>query len=138
MDWAKAFAASSTTKLYLDEQSQFWIEVRDQLSQSEERAIGLGAITTYAKGEDLSENMMTVDLGMGADRKLLTYLVDWNLPGPDGKTIDISTPKQKQDAVKNLSPTHYKAIEAVIDDHAAAQKAEKKSPDGNKASTTTS
>jgi F0F1-type ATP synthase beta subunit len=119
MDWTNAFANTKTTKLFLDEAKKFWIEVRDELGHDESRAIALASIRGVSRtttGEE-SDKLVEVDLGAGADRKVLTYLVDWNLVDAQGKTIDVTSEALKRDALKHLKPEHYKAIEATIDAH---------------------
>lgn len=134
MDWTKAFAASDTTKLHLDPGKLFWIVVRDELSHAENRAIQLGAFRRVYRGD---EQLVELDQRAGADQKVLTYLVDWNLLDASGKTIDISSADAKRDAVKNLTPAHYMAIEALIDEHVLAV-AKKKVTSGTPASSVTS
>lgn len=134
MDWTKAFAASDTTKLFLDPGQKFWIMVRDELSHAENRTIQLGAFRRVYRGD---EQLVELDQRAGADQKVLTYLVDWNLVDGNGKTIDISSPDAKRDAVKNLKPEAYTAIEALIDEHALAV-AKKKMTSGSAASSATS
>ena len=131
MDWAKAFATTETTKLYLDDDQKIWIEVRNELSQSEQRDIGLASVRTYSRVANLDDNTLELNFGAGADRKLLIYLVDWNLADGQGKTIDISNPATKRDAVKNLTPDHYRAIEAKIDAHVIERDQEKKATSGD-------
>jgi hypothetical protein len=119
MDWTKAFAESDTTKIFLDPEQKVWIEVRNELNHDEQRAIALASIRGVSRtttGVE-SEKLVEVDLGAGADRKVLTYLVDWNLADSNGKTIDISSSILKKDAIKNLKPPYYKALEKAIDVH---------------------
>jgi hypothetical protein len=133
MDWTKAFTATDTTKFFLDGDHKFWILVRNELSHAEQRRIGLATVRSYTKPTSPDADTLELNLGAGADRKLLTYLVDWNLIGLDGKTIMIDTEDTKQAALRNLLPAAYKAIEDLIDQHVAAQQ-EKKVPNGGSAS----
>ena len=115
MDWTKAFTETDTTKLFLDSGRKFWIEVRNELSHAEDRAISLGSFRRLYRGD---EQLVELDPRAGADQKVLTWLVDWNVVGKDGKTIDIlGSVDSKRDAVKNLKPEAYAAIEALIDKH---------------------
>jgi hypothetical protein len=137
MDWTHAFAASGTTKLFLDEEQKFWISVRDEINHAEQRTIALGAFKRVFRDEG-KEEVLELDRKAGADLKVLTYLVDWNIPGPDGKTADITgSPQVKADAVANLTPSHYRAVEAVIDAHVLTM-AGKKTMNGVNASAPTS
>ena len=124
MDWTNAFAGTTMTKLFLDEVKQFWIVVRDELTHGEQRAVALGAFKRVYRDEG-KEEVLEFDKKAGADQKVRAYLVDWNLLGPDGKTTDISTEQAKADAISNLTPAHYAAVEQVIDAHVLAV-AEKK------------
>lgn len=123
MDWTNAFATIDTTKLFLDPGRKFWIEVRNELSHAEERTIAVGSFRRLYRGD---EQLVELDPRAGAGQKVLTYLTDWNLVGADGKTIDISSPELKRDAVKNLKPEAYAAIEVLIDKHVEEQSAKKK------------
>lgn len=134
MDWTKAFATSDTTKVFLDPGRQFWILVRNELSHAEQRAVQLGAFRRLYR-ED--EQFVELDPKAAAGAKVLAYLVDWNLVGKDDKTIDIGTAEQKRDAVKNLKPEHYAAIEAKIDEHVEAL-SKKKAQSGGMPSSATS
>ena len=132
MDWKRAFAASDTTKIALD--GDTWIVVRNELSHAEQRLIALGSFRRLYRDD---EQLVELDPRAAADQKVLTYLVDWNLVGPDGKTIDVSAPDAKRDAVKNLTPAHYAALEARIDDH-VEEMAKKKMTGGTPSSSATS
>lgn len=134
MDWTKAFAESSTTKLFLDQKQKVWIVVRNELSHAEQRGISMGSFRRLYRDD---ETLLEVDPRAGADHKVLTYLVDWNLVDANGKTIDISTTEAKRDAVKNLKPEAYAAIEACIDQHVEAE-AKKKMTSGVPVSSATS
>lgn len=115
MDWTKAFTETNTTKLFLDPGQKFWIEVRNELSHAEQQAISLGSFRRIYRGD---EQLLELDPRAGADQKVLTWLVDWNIVGLDGKTIDIlGSVNAKRDAVKNLKPEAYAEIEAFIDAH---------------------
>lgn len=128
MDWTQAFARTDTTKLHLD--ASFWIEARNELSHGEQRVIDLGSFRRVYRD---NETVVELDPRAGADQKVLAYLADWNLPDAHGKTIDISTETTKRDAVKNLTPAHYRAIESAIDAHVMAC-AQKKTASGAPAS----
>lgn len=134
MDWTKAFTEGGTTKIFLDAGKQFWILVRDELSHAENRMVSMGAFRRLYRGD---EQLVELDPRAGADQKVLAYLVDWNLVGKDGKTIDISTPDVKRDAVKNLKPEAYVNIEALIDAH-VEEVAKKKLTSGVQPSSATS
>ena len=119
MDWTKAFAEVDTTTLFLDPGKKFWIKVRNELSHAEQRAINLGSFRRLYRGD---EQFVELDSRSGADHKVLTWLVDWNVVGKDGKTIDIlGSEDAKRDAVKNLKPEAYAEIEARIDRHVEDQ-----------------
>lgn len=126
MDWSSAFASSEVTKLYLDSDKKFWITVRNELSHAEQRAINLGSFRRVYR-ED--EQLLELDPRAGAGQKVLAYLTDWNLVDANGKTIDISSLEQRRDAVKNLKPEAYAAIELTIDEH-VLREAEKKKVNG--------
>lgn len=134
MDWSQAFAKSDTDKLFLDPAQKFWIEVRKELNHAEQRVVSLGSFRRLYRD---NEQLVELDPRAGADQKVLAYLVDWNLVGPDGKTIDISSPEAKRDAVKNLKPEAYVVLEACIDKH-VEDEAKKKMTSGAPASSATS
>ena len=134
MEWNDAFARAGSTKVFLDSEKKFWIAVRDELSHAENRAISLGSFRRIYRDD---EQLLEIDPRAGADHKVLTYLVDWNLVDSNGKTIDIGTFEAKRDAVKNLKPEAYAAIEALIDKHVEAE-AKKKMTSGAPESSATS
>ena len=134
MDWTKAFAVLDTTDLFLDPEKKYWIKVRNELSHAEQRMISLGSFRRIYRDD---EQLVELDQRAGADHKVLAYVVDWNVVGFDGKTIDISSSDAKRDAVKNLKPEAYAAIEAMIDAH-VEEMAKKKQTSGMTPSSATS
>ena len=133
MDWTKAFATTETTKLYLDEERQFWIEVRNELGHAEQNSIALAGIRGISRtGEPAANRLVELDVSLdtSAERKVFIYLVDWNLVDGKGKTIDISTEPKKRDALRNMDEAHYQVIEALIDAHVLAQLEQKKTQPG--------
>ena len=96
MDWTKAFTETDTTKLFLDSGRKFWIEVRNELSHAEDRAISLGSFRRLYRGD---EQLVELDPRAGADQKVLTWLVDWNVVGKDGKTIRTAKGKKEGDGL---------------------------------------
>ena len=135
MDWAKAFAETDTTKVFLDPEQKFWIMVRNELTHAEERAILLGSFRRIYRE---TEYLVELDPKAGADHKVLAYLTDWNVVGKDGKTIDISTAEAKRDAVRNLKPEAYDLLEKKIDDHVEAILKKKAETSGETPSSATS
>ncbi len=130
MDWSQAFAPTTVTKLYLDDDQKVWIDVRDELGIAEERALAEGSLRGISRaslldGGSQKDQLVEIDLWAGAVRKILVYLVDWNVPDANGKTIEIKTEAQKLDAIKALRPEFYRAIEARIDAHVAEQRQKK-------------
>jgi len=128
MDWTKAFADGGVTRLYLDAEKKFWVDVRDELTHAEHRMIALGSFKIVA--EKGTGQTLDLDMKAGADQKMLAYIVDWNIPGKDGKTADISTPKNKADAFINLTDEAHKALETAIDLHVLAQQEKKSATNG--------
>ena len=135
MDWTHAFVEPTSTRIYLDE--TYWIEVKNELNVAEEKGILLASLKGVSRAqygandeEGRDRQLMELDLATGSFQKVLTYLLDWNLVNAKGKTIDISKPRLKIDAVKNLSPEAYAAIEQAIDAHVAARVNEKKATTG--------
>ena len=132
IDWTQAFASSDTTKIPLESGSAYYIVVRNQLGYAEQRGIETASIKGISRApmtdpeNSKKDQLVELDMLAGAQRKVLTWLVDWNLPGKDGKTVDITASEQaKADAVKALHPEAYKALEKLIDAHVADQDAKK-------------
>lgn len=119
MDWAKAFAVKDVTRVFLDDAKQYWVDVRDELTHGEALTIARAGLKRVVRtdAEGNQESVIELDRAAGASQKVLTYIADWNLPGPDGKTLSISNAQEKADAVRNLTATHHSALEKAIDAH---------------------
>lgn len=130
MDWTHAFASTATDKLTLDDAGEYWITVKQELTGEETRAITSAAIkgvsrANLAGGSLPGHQLVEVDLNSAAFLKIMSYLVDWNLPGLDGKTVDISTPARKHHALQALGQEAMKAIEDRIDAYVQERAAKK-------------
>lgn len=115
------FVTPQTDKLPLFDDGLYYIEVKRQLNAGEQNQISAGAFksVTPTVGKDGPSVSYDIDLEVAAFRKVLVYLVDWNLTR-DGKTLAIENWKAKYDALKALHPDVYAEIERAVDAHVAA------------------
>lgn len=117
------FANDDVDKLEPFEDKTYWITVRQELTAGQDRAIKHAALRKSSReiNDDgtLSSNEIgfTLDLDSAAFMKVAMWLVDWNVPGPDGRTRDISTMAKKTQELKALTPVAFTAIETAIDEH---------------------
>jgi hypothetical protein len=73
----------------------------------------------------------TLDLDGAAFRKVELYLVDWNLPDKNGKTIEIKDSEpMKRTSLRALLPDVFGQIEKAIDGYVIEQQAKKKAQTG--------
>lgn len=131
------FASIEVERLYPFGDQEFWIEVKRDLTAGEEKQITGAAFRRASRSaEDGESSRLAFDLdyGLAAFTKVAAYLKDWNLPGPDGKTVDIASSRTKADALRNLKPAVFAAIEQAIDTFVLARREEKKVPAGPKKS----
>jgi hypothetical protein len=112
MSW---FVQPETTRIDLE--GGQWIVVKKQLNVGEERK----AMAALVK-EVRADGRMTPDLEMVGKAEVLAYLVDWSLPGKDGKTVKIDTDAKKAAALDQLHPDKFKVIATAIDAHITALK----------------
>jgi hypothetical protein len=129
-------ASTETDKLHpFDGNTDIWIDIKRELTAGEERQITGAAFRRASRPvtEDGGETRMSFDLdyGLAGFMKVAIYLDDWNLTGLDGKPLDISTSGKKIDALKNLRPDVFAAIESAIDTAVAARHEEKKLQSGS-------
>src|SRR3990167_3928981 len=99
------FVSAETDKVPLFDGTDYWVELKRELNAGEDRQIAHAALRratrSVNKDGDLSDELQfDLDLDYAAFTKVALYLADWNLPGPDGKTIDIKrSRKDKVDAL---------------------------------------
>jgi len=124
------FVEPDPVTLPLFDDGQYWISVKKELNAGEDKQLSQGAFTKLTRlSQDDSSPALSMDLEAAAFRKVLLYLLDWNVPDKAGKTVDITvSPKAKMDALKALKPAAFREIERVIDAHALS--VEKNGPGG--------
>lgn len=91
-----------------------WIEIKEELSQREERHIWTrlvkdGVITA---GEKIQLDPEQVGL-----TKVVEYLLDWSFVDAQGHPIPVS-----ESSINNLKPATYKEISTLIDAHDEANR----------------
>lgn len=82
-----------------------WVEVRDEISVAEERRVFAKAVkgTTQTKDGDARMEYDAEQVSFG---NVVLHVVDWSLKTP-----------YSADALKNLKPKAYKAIDDVVQAH---------------------
>jgi len=134
------FVTTDTTKLYPFGDGDHWIEVKQRLTAGEERRI---ATTMFSGARQRGANedrevSFDIDLDSAAFVKVAVYLVEWNVPGPNGRPLPLNTMREKFDALRAMDPDAYRMIEKAIDAHVATQEEEKKARNGSSTSRTSS
>ena len=128
------FGSSETDTVYpFPGDETHWILVKRGLTAGESRQIAHSGLKTASRplNEDGSFGDSVgfdLDLDRAAFVKVALYLADWNIPGPNGKTVDIEKNPAKMSALRNLTPDVFTAIEKAIDTYVLARLEEKKVP----------
>lgn len=125
------FAASGVDRRYLFGGSDYWIDIKQELTAGEARKLAHSGVRRLSRpvlaDESVGELGMELDLEAAAFTKVALYLVDWNLSGPDGKTVTIAgLGREKWDALRNLKPDVFAEIERAIDEEVQARADAKK------------
>lgn len=125
------FAGNETDTLYPFGGTDYWITVKRELTAGEDRAVTHSALRKGSReiiDGKMNENEVgfEIDLDNAAFRKVATWLHDWNLCGPDKKTVDISSDAKKVSALRGLKPEKFTLIEKAIDAYVEARVVEKK------------
>ncbi len=127
------FASTDTDTLHpFPEQPDVWITVKRELTAGEDRQLAYSALVRTTRPIEADGTManalgFSMDVDKAAFVKVSLYLVDWNLPGADGKTVEIlSSSAAKVTALRNLKPAIFRAIEVAIDAYVTARLAQKK------------
>lgn len=127
------FASTETDSLNpFPDAPDVWITVKRELTAGEDRQLAYSALVRTTRPIEADGSManalgFSMDIDKAAFVKVGLYLVDWNLPGTDGKTLPIITsPAAKFSALRNLKPAIFRAIEVAIDMHVDALVAQKK------------
>lgn len=95
------FATEDTETVYLvppsppDLPKGVWFTMKRYLSYGEQRRVETAAmkgmspeqLEKHAAEAERKGNLWLFDFEQQSSLKLATYIVDWNLPGPDGKTV---------------------------------------------------
>lgn len=118
-----------------------WITVKRELTAGEDRQLAYSALVRTTRPIEVDGSManalgFSMDIDKAAFVKVGLYLVDWNLPGADGKTIEIAaSPAAKFTALRNLKPDVFRAIEVAIDTYVDQLVAQKKTSVSNGSNT---
>lgn len=125
------FATTETDQVYLFGGTEYWIAIKKGLTAGEERQLQGAALRrisrpTNADGTIGDSVGFDLDLDRAAFTKVAVYLSDWNITGRDGKTVEIKSMARKVDALRDLNPDVFTAIEKAIDDYVLARLQEKK------------
>lgn len=114
-------ASTETETLHpFDDAPDVWISVKHELNAGEDRELMFSALVRTSRpikgdGQLGDEIGYSVDTDRAAFTKATLYLVDWNVPGPSGKPIDISSKAAKVSGLKALKPERFTLIERAID-----------------------
>lgn len=116
---------TDSLRIDLDLPGNPWIEIKRELSFSEEQALA-GAMMGGFRAEGKKGDAQTAEVALNTERyaveKLFVWLLNWSFVR-DGKSVRIT-----RDAIKNLKPFVAEAIGAAIDAHSDASEQEKKVP----------
>ncbi len=119
------FVAPAEVRLPLFGDDTYYITVKQELNAWEGKRLAASAMTRLTNPEK-SGLGYEVDLAAAAFEKVLLYLIDWNLTGPDGAVVGIQTPAKKADALRNLDSATFTEIERVIDAHVLSTREKKR------------
>jgi hypothetical protein len=86
------FASDETTTLYLS--PQHWVRIKNELDYGAQNELDNASVTGFsvqqarqAQAAGEQETLIHTNLGRQRLLKIALYVDDWNLPGPDGKTM---------------------------------------------------
>ena len=113
------------------------VTVKAQLASGEERRMIRRGVSYGADG---ARTFDPVEAGVA---KILAYLVDWTVPGPDGRVVPIAglAPEGLEPVLDMLGSDRYTEILRAVEAHEArqaeARAAKKKTPSGELTSSAT-
>lgn len=129
-DPANLFTTSATQTVFLFPASAaypkgIWVELKSRLGYGEKvdveaalfKGMSTGEARTLAEAsESQGSATIVVDTAKQKKLKLATWIADWNLPGPDGKTIQWpSKLAARFQVISSLNSTVGEWLEAQID-----------------------
>ena len=103
-----------------DDDGQFWIDVKHELTIGEVKSIQLSPLKALQAGDGETPMKYDIDLDRAVFNKILVWLADWSFVDAKGNKI-----KPTAAALRSLSEKTYGLIEQTVDDHAADQVKEK-------------
>lgn len=129
------FATTETDKQYLFGEDKYWILIKRELTAGEERQLAHAGLRRASRPLNPDGSIgdsvgFDLDLDRAAFTKVALYLADWNIPGPNGKTVEIEKMAQKVDALRAMRPDVFTEIERVIDTYLTERSEEKKALSG--------
>lgn len=113
------FVQPETVRLDLSDGD--WIEVKKQLTWGEQQEFANCGLSPTVKGPQ----ELQVDWAQVARRRLLIWLVDWSLVGPNGKLMPVTA-----NSVNALDPETGDEIVEALDRHITALAEAKKATAG--------
>lgn len=123
---------TATVRIVLDEDDGFWIEVKKELSLSEETALAsamVGDMTLTGGGKSgkgqPAKGAMPIDMRKYQIERFATWIVDWSGTDDKGKRVPLS-----RDAIANLTSDVGTLIDEALDAHIEAIEAGKESKGG--------
>lgn len=126
-----------TTRLYLWDDREHWIDVKTRLSAKEEQKVqsaGIQHMLTRIQKEDeppvdSDEMKFGVDMGALKQARASKYIVGWSFTRQNTAGDDVPV-EVTDDAIGDLLPDVFKEIERVLDAFIAERDKEKKAPSG--------
>jgi len=110
-----AFVVPNTVQLSLPGGEGEWIEVKEGLTYGEEQRLASAIVTNMTISQETreaEEQQIGLDTKRHAILRILLWVVDWNLEGPNGKRVELSA-----SAIENLKPEIAQEINDVLDEH---------------------
>jgi hypothetical protein len=115
------------------EENPSWIEVKDELSDGEQKSISIAAFNAQIDVaqeiglEPKAEASIRINFDMLVIARTKVWLVKWSAADEKGRMIPITI-----QSVKNLTKDRAKEIEKALDQHIADMDKLKNNPDGGK------
>jgi hypothetical protein len=97
-----------------------WLLVRKRLTAGENKRM-------VKRGSTQTETGLRIDSIEAGTAKILAYLIDWSLKGPDGDVIPIHLESERavEAAIDSIDPASYSEILQAIEAHEGRMQAER-------------
>lgn len=107
---------ASTDVIQLDLSEGIWIKVKKELTAGEQAKLSTASLKVIRPSRADVPAAFEVDGVAMSFARLNAYLVDWNIPGPDGKTMPVDG-----ESIQALTVDAKAEIDAALDTYLAGQ-----------------